>query len=196
MMKTQMVADHTTQMTAERKTQMVADRKTLMVAERKTQMVADHLRVNQRSSAFKGQGTLEYAVVLAAVSAALLAMQIYAKRGISGELRRAADSTGEQYDPRNTTGKITLGSLSDTTTTSTTLNEPDMKALLKAECLAEGRSSAECEVIACKDFSDPPNGNCTDVRVFGTRSRSILKKETTTRTGDETVGPLGTNLWQ
>ena len=142
-----------------------------------------------------GQGTLEYAVVLAAVSAALLAMQIYVKRGIAGELRRAADSTGEQYDPKNTTGTITLASTNDATTTSETLNEPQMTDRLKKECLKEGRPPAECAQI-CQDLSVPPNGNCTDERVFGTISKSILKEETVTRTGDETVGPLGTDLWQ
>ena len=141
----------------------------------------------------KAQSTLEYAVVLAAVCAALLAMKVYLRRGIAGELRRAADSLGEQYDPRNTTGNLTLGSLGNTTAKTETLNEPDLTAWSKAECLARGRPAAECNAI-CVDLSDPPNG-CTDLRVFGTISKLSLNNETATRTGTETVGALGTDLW-
>ena len=145
--------------------------------------------LNPALTSRRGQGTLEYAVVLAAVSAALMTMAVYLRRGIAGELRRGADSLGEQYDPRNTTGNITLGSLSDTTTTTKTLNEPK----LREECLAEGKSPAECDATC--DLSDPPNGNCTDLRVFGTTSKASLNNETVTRTGSETVGALGNDLW-
>lgn len=55
-----------------------------------------------------GQSTLEYAVVLAAVVAALLSMQIYMKRGIAGRLRGAADSIGDQYAPRHASSNFTL----------------------------------------------------------------------------------------
>ena len=142
----------------------------------------------------RGQSTLEYAVVLAAVCAALLAMQVYLRRGIAGELRRAAESLGEQYDPRNTTGNLTFGSLGNTTTKTETLNEPDLTQWSKAECLARGRPAAECNAI-CVDLSEPPNG-CTDLRVFGTISKVFLNQETVTRTGTETVGALGNDLWQ
>ena len=46
-----------------------------------------------------GQSTLEYAVVIAVVVAALLAMQIYMKRGAQGKLRQATDDIGEQFSP-------------------------------------------------------------------------------------------------
>ena len=51
----------------------------------------------------RAQSTLEYAVVIACIVGALLAMQVYIKRGISGKLRSATDDIGQQYDPRNTT---------------------------------------------------------------------------------------------
>ncbi|MBI3319015.1 MAG: hypothetical protein HYZ89_00280 [Candidatus Omnitrophica bacterium] len=176
--------------------------------------ISGHLRSNQRSSAFKGQNTLEYAVVLAAVSAALLAMKLYVRRGIAGELRRAADSVGEQYDPRNTTGKITLGSHSDTTTTVQSLNEIDLAKL----CCVDQDGSKTCgpgepSKKPCSP-GDPPlfpvsetiqdgetvcvdlNGNkkC-DKQVFATLQESLLNDETVTRTGEETVGALGNDLW-
>lgn len=55
----------------------------------------------------RGQSTVEYAVTIAAVIAALLGMQVYIKRGMSGRLRDAADSLGEQYAPKFTRTVIT-----------------------------------------------------------------------------------------
>ncbi len=62
---------------------------------------------------------IEYTVCLAVVVASLLAMKIYLKRAGEGRLRQAADSIGEQFDPRHTTSTWTLISNSDTTSTST-----------------------------------------------------------------------------
>jgi hypothetical protein len=50
----------------------------------------------------KAQSTLEYAIVIAVVVAALLAMQIYMKRGVQGKLHESADQIGEQFDAGNT----------------------------------------------------------------------------------------------
>lgn len=61
------------------------------------------------------QSTLEYAVVVACVVAALLAMQIYIKRGTQGRLRQASDEIGEQYAPMNTTSTIITDLDSDVT---------------------------------------------------------------------------------
>lgn len=49
----------------------------------------------------KAQSTLEYAVLIIIVIGALLAIQTYIKRGISGRLRQAADDIGEQYSVGN-----------------------------------------------------------------------------------------------
>ncbi|MBI3319017.1 MAG: hypothetical protein HYZ89_00290 [Candidatus Omnitrophica bacterium] len=54
----------------------------------------------------KGQATLEYAVVIAVAVAALLAMQIYMKRGVQGKLREATDQVGEQFSPTAYHGKF------------------------------------------------------------------------------------------
>lgn len=47
----------------------------------------------------RGQSTLEYALLIAAVVAGLVMMQIYLKRGVGGKLKGAADDIGEQFDP-------------------------------------------------------------------------------------------------
>ena len=45
----------------------------------------------------KAQSTLEYAVLIIIVIGALLSIQVYIKRGVSGRLKSAADDIGEQY---------------------------------------------------------------------------------------------------
>jgi hypothetical protein len=52
-----------------------------------------------------GQSTLEYAVIIAVIVGALLAMQIYLQRGVQGKLRESADSIGQQYSAGNVTAK-------------------------------------------------------------------------------------------
>jgi hypothetical protein len=49
-----------------------------------------------------GQVVVEYAVFFAICVAAMIAMQIYVKRGIAGGYRGAADSFGRQYAPNMT----------------------------------------------------------------------------------------------
>jgi uncharacterized protein (UPF0333 family) len=78
----------------------------------------------------KGQSTLEYAVLIAVVVGALLAMQIYMKRGIQGKLRQSTDQVGEQFEANATnfdrttthTG-TTVQTVSRGQTTSTTQND-------------------------------------------------------------------------
>ena len=50
----------------------------------------------------KGQSTLEYAMIIAVVVGALLAIQIYMKRGVQGKLRESSDKIGEQFDAEKT----------------------------------------------------------------------------------------------
>ena len=56
----------------------------------------------------KGQSTLEYALVIAIVVAALLAMQIYIRRGISGRLKQSTDDIGEQFSAAASTYNYTI----------------------------------------------------------------------------------------
>lgn len=54
----------------------------------------------------RGQSTVEYAVCVAVAVGALLAMNVYVKRGHMGRLRRAADSLGSQFNPYVTEAKV------------------------------------------------------------------------------------------
>ena len=65
----------------------------------------------------KAQSTLEYALVVAVVVGALLAMQVYVKRGIQGRLKTATDDIGDQYSPGYTESVITVEIDSDSTET-------------------------------------------------------------------------------
>ncbi len=51
----------------------------------------------------RAQSTLEYAVVIAIIAAALIAMQVYIKRGIQGRMKQASDDVGSQFSPGYTT---------------------------------------------------------------------------------------------
>ena len=62
----------------------------------------------------KAQSTLEYAIVVAVVVAALLAIQIYMKRGVSGRLRSSTDDIGEQFEAKNTSTSYTTKRVSTT----------------------------------------------------------------------------------
>lgn len=50
----------------------------------------------------RGQSTLEYAVLIIIVVAALLSIQVYIKRGVQGRLKSSADDIGDQYSVGNT----------------------------------------------------------------------------------------------
>lgn len=50
----------------------------------------------------KGQSTLEYAILIIIIMAALLSIQVYIKRGVQGRFKSAADDIGTQFSPGNT----------------------------------------------------------------------------------------------
>jgi Flp pilus assembly pilin Flp len=56
----------------------------------------------------KGQSTLEYAVLIVIIIAALLAMNQYIKRGLQGRLKSATDDIGDQFSPGNTNSTKTV----------------------------------------------------------------------------------------
>lgn len=60
----------------------------------------------------KAQSTLEYAILILIVIVALLAMQVYLKRGIQGRVRESSENIGQAYSPGYTTSTFTttLGS--------------------------------------------------------------------------------------
>ncbi|MFC1510573.1 hypothetical protein ACFL49_02825 [Candidatus Omnitrophota bacterium] len=51
----------------------------------------------------QGQSTLEYAILIVIIIAALLSVQVYIKRGIQGRFKSATDDIGDQFSPSNTT---------------------------------------------------------------------------------------------
>lgn len=67
----------------------------------------------------KGQLAVEYVVILIIVMGALLAMQMYFKRGIQGRVKSSVDSVGEQYDPLTTEADVTQRVSGETVTTIT-----------------------------------------------------------------------------
>jgi hypothetical protein len=73
----------------------------------------------------KGQTVLELGILLIVLVSALIAMQVYVKRGIQGRLKGAVDSVGEQYDPQATASDFTTAHESSVTTSSTT--EPQLR---------------------------------------------------------------------
>ena len=47
----------------------------------------------------RGQSIVEYAIMIVVVVIALLAVNLYMKRGIQGRLRESTDQIGRQFDP-------------------------------------------------------------------------------------------------
>jgi len=63
----------------------------------------------------RGQGILEYSMVVICIVAGLLAMQYYIKRAIQGRVRQSADTIGEQYAPGHMDSQITITQKGTTT---------------------------------------------------------------------------------
>lgn len=62
----------------------------------------------RRKRIFFGQSTAEYAILLAIIASALIAMQIYLKRGIQGRIRDLADQISTtHYEPAKTESNYT-----------------------------------------------------------------------------------------
>ena len=113
----------------------------------------------------KGQSTLEYAVIIAIVIAALISMMVYVKRGLCGRLRGVADELGQQYEPGYTIGEIT-----------TTLNKDT-----ETETKSEG------------GFFVNEDGIHISPRVQMLIQEERIKNETTNRSGTEEVEPPDKN---
>lgn len=68
----------------------------------------------------KAQSTLEYALVIAAVIGALLAINAYMKKGVQGRLKESSDQIGKQFDATGSyTSAWKSASTGETTTTET-----------------------------------------------------------------------------
>ena len=72
-------------------------------------------------TALRGQSVIEYAVLIAIVVAALVAMRIYMTRGVEGYLRGSVDEE-QQFIPGSTTYKYTTTQVSPIVSTETFQN--------------------------------------------------------------------------
>ncbi|MFA5411447.1 MAG: hypothetical protein WC321_06305 [Candidatus Omnitrophota bacterium] len=73
----------------------------------------------------RAQSTIEYTVIIAAVALALLAMQVYFKRGLQGRFRGSADelSGGVAYAPGATNAVSTFSRTIEENSSSETIKE-------------------------------------------------------------------------
>lgn len=126
-----------------------------------------------KSRLFKAnaQSVLEYTLIITVASAALIAMQIYMKRGFQGRLRLAADEAGGQYSPRNVTSEI--------------ITALDMEQETK-QTLVQAKNADNSDVI----------DRNTGLPVYGTEVNTTFKETTTKESGSyESVGQFETNLF-
>lgn len=77
----------------------------------------------RKSKLFRGQSTIEYTLLIVAVIGALLAMQVYFKRGVQGRLRENVEDIGKQYDPDTAVSNYTMSASSNSTTEITSAEE-------------------------------------------------------------------------
>lgn len=115
----------------------------------------------------KGQSTLEYAVIIACVVAALLSMQIYIKRAMQGRLRKISDDIGEQYAPVNIDSYVEIKLDSETT--------------------------IESELVPLIDGDGNLVKDPYGLQIYGIKTTVDLD-ETTTKSGREELGQFEENL--
>lgn len=65
----------------------------------------------------KGQSTLEYAILIVIIIAALLSIQVYIKRGIQGRFKSATDDIGDQFSPGLSVEDMTITTSASNTET-------------------------------------------------------------------------------
>lgn len=92
----------------------------------------------------KGQGTLEYAIIIAAVVAALLAINMYMKKAVQGKLRDTSDEIGRQFEPDKFSSTVTTQSSGQTTTTEfrDTENGTTVSTIEQAETITTGENTS------------------------------------------------------
>lgn len=88
----------------------------------------------------KAQSTLEYAVVIFCVVAALIASSAYIRRGVQGRYKQVADDLGQQYAPGKTESNITLESSGHVITEVTTSVTPEDKLATTTKTTIESES--------------------------------------------------------
>lgn len=82
------------------------------------------------------QSVLEYAIIIAVITAGLIFMQLYFKRSLQGALRNQSESTGDQYRPGYTVSlqeRITSVSTTETSSLGLSTTETDEVTTQKSE---------------------------------------------------------------
>jgi len=107
----------------------------------------------------KAQSTLEYAILIFVVVGALIAMQIYVKRGIQGRMRESTDQIGEQYSPGATGSNYTI---QRNTSTKESFGTADVGAgVTKREYLEDSTNRTGSESVGTYDKDYNPYANTT-----------------------------------
>lgn len=130
---------------------------------------------------------MEYAVIVACVVGALVAMSVYVKRAMQGRLRQSADELGEQYAPKNTTGISNIAVDSRSTTVTSNVNEKTMYD----DCLKQPGMND----VKCREAADLNGNGQLDEDVFALRSKTTLDSENSNQSSTETVGPLEDSIY-
>ncbi len=81
--------------------------------------------MTKRKKILLAQSVIEYAITVAVVVGALLAIQVYFKRGVQGRLRDNVDNIGKQYDPTNVSSSVNMNISTVVTNNSTSSEEGD-----------------------------------------------------------------------
>ncbi len=111
----------------------------------------------------RGQRTLEYALIIAVIVGALLAMQVYMRRGVQGKLRESIDDIGGQYSAGNVTAKyitkqegekITKEKLGGPTTTEEGISRTEVTQAAKVTTSATGEGAEKITKTFQKELDD------------------------------------------
>jgi len=98
----------------------------------------------------RAQSTLEFAIVIFAIMVALLAMQIYIRRGLQGRMRQGVDELStQQYEPGKTVSDITITQNSniDTITETDDTNPTKYKTTTTININSQGENRSGTEKI-------------------------------------------------
>lgn len=120
------------------------------------------LKIGAPKSRKEAQSALEYALMIACVVAALLAMQNYIRRAMQGKLRQSTDELGQQYAPGSHSYHT---STSDTTFTT--------------------RTKTQSEKILGFDLDE--DGDPDEDGVFGAITDTVAYNGTAKQEGNETI---------
>jgi hypothetical protein len=89
----------------------------------------------------RGQSTLEYALIIAVTVSALMAINVYMKKGLQGRLKESTDQVGKQFDP----GTFTTAYQTTSAGNSTTTEKRDVATGSTSSAVDAGQTSTRTE---------------------------------------------------